>query len=127
MLRLGLLVALLAFLCACTDHNVRDIDEVPERPADYSALYFSSPTTERVLVTSIISHSLRGDRGMGVQGGATMPEPLWLWPDWWQVTYACPGAYQAFFTATIGLSQHGKYFLHCAADNRLMASRLVEP
>ena len=127
MLRIAFLGASLAFLAGCAHRNLRGIDEVPERPGDYSALYFSSPQTQRVLVTSVVSHSLHGDQGVGVQNGATMPEPLWLWPDWWEVTYACPSASQSFFTTVIGLSQHGKYFLHCAADHQLIVSRVVEP
>src|SRR4029077_8294697 len=107
---IAVLGASLWLLCGCANRNVLSIDEVPEKPADYSALYFSSPTTERVLVTSVFTHSLHGDKGIGVQGGAKMPEPLWLWPVWWQVTYACPGSYQSFFTATIGFSRRGKYF-----------------
>jgi len=125
MLRIALFGASLAFLPGCANQNMRSVDEVPVHPADYSALYYSSPTTERVLVTSVITHSLHGDKGIGVQGGAALPEPLWLWPVWWQVTYACPGYYQSFFTATVGFLQPGKYFLHCAADNKLIASRLV--
>ena len=126
MLRPSLLSASIALVCGCANHNVRGIDEAPEKPAGYSALYFSSPSTERVLVTSVMKHSLLGDHGLAVQNGAVMPEPLWLWPGWWQVTYACPNN-QSLFTTTIGLSQHGKYFLHCGADGKLLASRNVEP
>ena len=127
MRRIALLGASLAFLCGCANRYVRGLDEVPEKPADYSALYFSSPSTERVRVTSVTTHSLRGNNGMEVRNGAKMPEPLWLWPAWWQVTYSCPGAYQSFFNTTIGLSQHVKYFLHCATDNKLVVSRIVAP
>ena len=66
-----------------------------------------------------------GEQGLAVQNGAVMPEPLWLWPGWWQVTYTCPGTNESF-TATVVLSQYGKYFLHCGNNGKLVASRVVQ-
>ena len=130
-MRLLNLFLLGSFLCVfgCSHWNVRPVDETPENPSDYSALFFSSPTTDRVLVSSVTEHSaLLGDRGFGVNSnyGVATPEPLWLWPGWVQVTYACSSAKQAFHTATIGLSRTGKYYLHCSSHDKLLVSR-AEP
>ena len=125
---LPLLLACL-LCCGCASRSVRGIEETPENPADYSAVYFSSPNTDRVVVTSVTEHSaLLGDRGFGINPafGIPMPEPLWLWPGWVHVTYACPSAPQSFYKGTVGLSKTGKYFLHCGVSGKLLATR-VEP
>jgi hypothetical protein len=119
-------VATLFFLLSgCADQKVRGIDELPKHPARYVTLYFSSSVTPSVVVSSVMEESGTAQpRGMAVQNGGVMPEPLWLWPGWVEVTYACSSDYQSYYTIRLWLAGRGAYYLYCDSTQKLSARRL---
>ena len=109
------------FVCGC---NPVVTETKPEMTRRLAELYFSSPGTPHVVVTSLLEQAV-GQNPIGFEvRNRPMAEPLWVTPGWLQVTYACPDDPQSLYTMKIGISQRDKYYLHCDASRRLHASLL---
>jgi hypothetical protein len=109
------------FVCGC---NPVVTETKPETMGRLAELYFSSPATSRVVVTSLLEQAVgQNPTGFEVRN-RPMAEPVWVTPGWLQVTYACPDDPQSFYTMKIGISQRNNYFLHCDASRTLQASLL---
>ena len=86
------------------------------KPTDGSRLaevYFSSVSTDRVLVSSLIEQSYTGGYSGLAMPGRVLPEPMWVSPGWLKVTYACSRSPELHFVATVGISQRDRYYLYC--------------
>jgi hypothetical protein len=109
------------FVCGC---NPVVTETKPATSGRLAELYFSSPASSRVVVTSLMEQAVsQNATGFEVRN-RPMAEQVWVTSGWLQVTYACPDDPQSFYTMKIGISQHDKYYLHCDASRTLHASLL---
>ncbi len=108
-----------AFLSGCVGVSVTD--EKPASFSRYATIYFSSGSSERVIVQGLIEKSINGNYSGLAMPDRRLPEPMYLTPGWVQVTYACPQQPLNVHVAMVGISHANKYYLQCDADDRLKA------
>lgn len=96
-------------------------EEEPAQIGRYATIYFSSESSERVIVQGLIEKSINESYSGLAMPDRILPEPMYITPGWVQVTYACPRQPQHVHVATVGISHSKKYYLQCDAEDRLKA------
>jgi hypothetical protein len=115
-MRFAVLVVFAAVLIGCGRDMIYAMK--PDQSGRYAEVHFASPSGTRVAVKSIyFKANVRPIAGLS----GLVPEPLWLKPAWYEITYACADAPQSFVTATIGISSKREYYLECLPNHRLVA------